>query len=183
VIKAFYSDPHFYHHNIIKFCNRPFADVHEMNIELVARYNSVIDINDVVIWCGDVGFGSTNKTIEILKLMNGHKLLVRGNHDPKGVRKCVDMGFDIVVKEMFTAIAGRRCRISHYPYANNTCSHDRIDNRYLDRRPPKVKGEVLIHGHTHASEKIDGNMIHVGVDAWNWYPALYDEVEELVEGI
>ena len=33
----FTSDTHFHHENIIRFCNRPFGSIEEMNDELVRR--------------------------------------------------------------------------------------------------------------------------------------------------
>ena len=38
----FTSDHHFGHDNIIKFCNRPFEDVREMNQVLIERWNKKI---------------------------------------------------------------------------------------------------------------------------------------------
>jgi calcineurin-like phosphoesterase family protein len=46
--------------------------------------------------------------------------------------------------------------------------------------PERKKGLVLLHGHTHDRLKVRGNQIHVGVDAWDWGPALYDDVAELI---
>lgn len=33
----FTADTHFNHANMLKFCNRPFADVEEMNETIIAR--------------------------------------------------------------------------------------------------------------------------------------------------
>ena len=38
----FTSDLHIGHANIIRFCNRPYADVNEMNADLIRRYNEVV---------------------------------------------------------------------------------------------------------------------------------------------
>ena len=50
----FYSDPHFFHHNIIRYCERPYANVQEMNKNLIEKFNAKVGINDDVIFVGDM---------------------------------------------------------------------------------------------------------------------------------
>lgn len=38
----FTSDTHFNHANIIKFCERPFGSIEEMNEALIANWNRVV---------------------------------------------------------------------------------------------------------------------------------------------
>jgi calcineurin-like phosphoesterase family protein len=178
LIQHFYSDPHFGHPNILKYTSRPFANTDEMDAAFIARYNERVQPGEVVLWCGDCSFDLRNFP-SILRQMNGHKILIRGNHDKsKGVM--AKMGFDVVLDELVLRIGRRTCRVSHYPYAGSSKRGDRVDERYLNRRPPRHKGEVLIHGHTHSPHRRDGNMVHVGVDAWDYRPASMVEVEALV---
>ena len=37
----FTGDEHFGHKNAIKYCNRPFSDVDEMDREIIKRHNEV----------------------------------------------------------------------------------------------------------------------------------------------
>lgn len=169
-ITAFYSDPHFGHKNIIKYAGRPFSDVTHMTEVMIKRYNAKIGPDDTVMWLGDCAFTSGNKFKEIMTRLNGRKFLIVGNHDDSPA-KMVDRGFDLVMDECFMQIAGRTCRLKHYPYD---------DKRFNNKAPPLVPGEILIHGHTHSAEKWTQNMIHVGCDAWDCEPVLYDEIESLV---
>ena len=43
----FTSDLHLGHENIIRFCDRPFANANAMNEALVERWNAVVKDNDV----------------------------------------------------------------------------------------------------------------------------------------
>ena len=61
-MKTFFtSDTHFYHSNIIKYCNRPFADAQDMNETLIANWNNVVDY---VKSKSNQPFSATIKTIE-----------------------------------------------------------------------------------------------------------------------
>lgn len=80
----FTSDLHLGHENIIRFTNRPFGSVEEMNDRIIQNYNSIIHKNDLVYILGDLTYKinveESNKLIQKLK---GRKVLIRGNHDLK----------------------------------------------------------------------------------------------------
>lgn len=44
----FIADTHFDHANIIRFCNRPFTSVEEMNETLIVNWNRKVHGNDTV---------------------------------------------------------------------------------------------------------------------------------------
>ena len=176
MFKAFYSDPHFDHSNIIEYCNRPFENVLEMNECFVQNYNRLIGQDDCVLWLGDAFFkGRPDKYKTFLGKMNGRKLLISGNHDQSdGVMAFI--GFELVMREAVMNIGGVTCRASHYSYDSS-----RSPDKYKVRRPQKNPGEILLHGHSHSKDKITGKQsINVGVDAWDFCPAMYDDVSKLV---
>ena len=49
----FTADFHFGHFNIIRYCNRPFADTEEMNEIILQRLNSCVKPTDTLYFLGD----------------------------------------------------------------------------------------------------------------------------------
>ena len=76
-----WSDQHFGHKNIIRFCNRPYPNTDLMNQCMEGNYNNVVQPNDIVIWGGDVAFMNRHDMEKILVRMPGRKILIVGNHD------------------------------------------------------------------------------------------------------
>ena len=96
----FIADTHFNHTNIIKYCNRPFNNTHEMNEYIIQKWNSVVKKDDTVYHLGDVGFGSLQEVKNLVEKLNGTKILLRGNHDFKIVVNIwKEIGFSEVYKK------------------------------------------------------------------------------------
>lgn len=172
----FTSDQHFFHHNIITYCNRPFGSVDHMNMELIRRYNAKVMPEDTVFHLGD--FSMSFKCVEeIVKQLNGTKILIYGNHDAcsplfkhRGKvpeRDYRSAGFYEVYQELMVEISlkGKQTmvKLHHLPYEPTV--DDKADRRYLDKRP-KDEGQLLLHGHIHNARFVDAprRMINVGVD-------------------
>ncbi len=77
----FISDLHFGHKNAIKFDNRPFLTVSDMNRCLINNWNKTISDNDDVYILGDVSFDNLSNTISIVEQLKGKLHLIKGNHD------------------------------------------------------------------------------------------------------
>jgi len=104
------GDSHFYHKNIIKYCNRPWNsgrgadgelvvtddDVRRMNEDMIARWNSVVGPEDVVVSTGDFCFGNRTKAFSICPRLNGRKRIILGNHDRLKFMDYYEMGFERV---------------------------------------------------------------------------------------
>lgn len=65
----FTADTHFWHENIIRFCNRPFTCAAEMDEALIANWNSRVKGNDIIYILGDMFFGQSI----LKKSLNGLK--------------------------------------------------------------------------------------------------------------
>ena len=94
----FISDTHFYHSNIIKYCNRTFKDVNEMNETIISNWRFFITKDDIVYHLGDFCLSSDDDIKNIFNRLNGNKILIRGNHDRKSVKFYKDIGFDSMKK-------------------------------------------------------------------------------------
>ena len=76
---VYVSDTHFNHANIIRFCQRPFTSVEQMNESLLTELVAAARTGHPIVHGGDVGFrlASVAKT---LPNFSAH-ILVAGNHD------------------------------------------------------------------------------------------------------
>lgn len=80
------SDPHFDHTNIIKYCNRPFQTVEEMNQLILQNWNRNVKDEDLVIFVGDMAFGrGSRKPRWWIEQLKGHMIYLKGSHD-HGIR-------------------------------------------------------------------------------------------------
>ena len=56
----FTSDLHLGHKNIIKYCNRPFSSLEEMNRIIIRRWNERVKVEDIVFVIGDFCFRNSS---------------------------------------------------------------------------------------------------------------------------
>lgn len=127
------ADPHFGDPNIIKYENRPFKDVEEMDKWLIDSWNHIVgDDSDTVFVLGDFSAYNFHKTRDIVEQLNGVKNLIKGNHDNMTTRQYVDMGFMSAVE---------------YPIIYNNffiLSHEPV---YINANMPYAN----IYGHVHSN--------------------------------
>ena len=122
----FIADTHFGGENIRRYENRPFASAMEMDEALIANWNQTVNSEDTVYVLGDFSdYGEDTQDAEILKRLNGRKMLVMGNHDrhrtPEqwralGFEECFSMP---VLYEGFFLLSHEPLYINvNMPYAN-----------------------------------------------------------------
>lgn len=76
------ADTHFGHENIIKYCDRPFSSVAEMNEQLITNINEVVSSKDRLVILGDIVMGKLDETLPILgEIQAAELILLPGNHD------------------------------------------------------------------------------------------------------
>lgn len=177
-MRYFTSDTHFGHTNIIKYCNRPFADAGEMDRHIVATWNATVKPEDVVYHMGDVAFASPDRIKHIVTNLNGYKILILGNHDRKA-HKMTEYGFQETHQSLQILLGdGIQTNLSHYPYRG---TDDPYHKTKFDNKNIKDDGRLLLCGHVHDSWKtrpgqFKNHMVNVGMDMWNFKPVSEDEV-------
>lgn len=107
------SDTHFGHKNILKYDNRPYFTVAEMDADLIKRWNNAVKSTDTVYHLGDFSWLKPAEESEILQRLNGTKILIRGNHDYKPTAEWAEvLPFAEIVDN------GRHVILSHFPIAS-----------------------------------------------------------------
>lgn len=189
----FTSDIHFGHENILKYTNRPYTSIKEHDLDIIAKYNSVVQDNDVCYFLGDIFFGyDTKGATEIIKSMKGTKVLVKGNHDKNKDIWYYSIGFDVVLLNAQIKLGQKTVNLSHYPW--RAPWYKRLywhitSRKHRDYKSRKYKnlpqdGNWLLHGHTHRPEKVSGNKsIHIGLDAWDCTPVSATKILELMNSL
>lgn len=174
----FTSDTHFNHANIIRFCNRPFKDVEQMNDVMIANWNSVISKDDTVFHLGDFCLGGAAEWTKILDRLNGKIYLIMGNHDLKNIRQGFISRFEHVAMQMRIEIGKKRIYLCHYPFL---C----FEGSYKDD-----VWQLFGHVHTRRSNSgIDAGRLQylyptqydVGVDNNNFTPVSFGQVKRIID--
>jgi addiction module RelB/DinJ family antitoxin len=178
----FTSDLHFGHENVLRFDNRPFSSVEEMDAELVRRWNTKVGKGDLVYVLGDLIWKSRNGDAHnLIKSLNGQIILIKGNHDrflhnaqAKAALAGIKDYDDICVTLEDGSV--RRCILSHYfiPFYNG--------HRYQ---------AIHLHGHSHFTDEADlelkmakelneigfkSEIYNVGCMYWDYAPVTLDEI-------
>ena len=137
------ADTHFFHENIIKYCDRPFSSVEDMNNTIIKNWNEVVSNDDIVLHLGDVSLGKKEETAKIIRKLKGRKILIKGNHDRWSDQVYRDMGFEYVSK--FPILYDGFYILSHAPLEilsdklpyMSCYGHVHNDERYVDTENTK----------------------------------------------
>lgn len=190
----FTSDHHFRHCNILQFTDRPYDTIEDMEKDYIKKWNKRIKPNDLVYICGDHIWNSVKKPayLKLNNKLNGNKVLVIGNHDDVKELQAMNLGYICAVREARIRLGNVTVRLSHYPYAfgfwkNLGCKLKALVTTFKwikvkhQAKRPQNDGSWLLHGHTHSKNKVNGNMIHIGVDSWNGMPVSGNEIVKIIK--
>ena len=126
------ADMHFGHKNVLRFDKRPFADTDLMDEVLIHNWNERVTDEDTVYVLGDAFWKNEESSVKIIQRLNGHKHLIRGNHDRVHGR----LRFHWESIEQYAEINDGNTLVimSHYPIMFYKNQH---------------YGSVMLYGHVH----------------------------------
>lgn len=108
------ADTHFGHTNIIRYSNRPFNTVEEMDAELIKRWNETVRPIDKVFMLGDFTMRPSKQYLaSLVAQLSGKISLVMGNHDVLRVKDYYEAGFDYVSR--YPIVIHKFIILSHAP--------------------------------------------------------------------
>ena len=169
----FTADHHFDHANILRYCQRPFADVESMNEALIQNWNRVVAPGDTVYHLGDLFLTPPTEAKRLRERLNGSICLIRGNHDRavggmKGAFQWVKDYYELAVED--AEVAGGKQHIVLFHYAL------RVWNR-------AHYGAWNLYGHSHGTLlDVPGSLsLDVGVDCHEFTPLCYNQVKAIMQ--
>ncbi|MBR2257275.1 MAG: metallophosphoesterase family protein [Blautia sp.] len=136
----FISDLHFGHANCIRFDDRPWETVEEMDEGLIKLWNQKVSKADHVYVVGDFAYKNSRNVHSYVEKLNGYIHLIRGNHDKRSPE--YESAFRDVhdYMEIPVMVSGVKCRVvlCHYfqPFYNS--------HRHMG---------IHLHGHSHRTEE------------------------------
>ena len=137
---------------------RGFANVNAMNDYMLKQWNSKVRNRDEVVILGDLSWGKSEETNQLLQKLNGRLYLIQGNHD-----------YGIHMPEY------RACfqEITSYKKIHDSLQEKPqlviLSHYYMPFYENHYYGSVLLHGHSHMSPESDlerqitANLISQGI--------------------
>ncbi|WP_137597494.1 metallophosphoesterase family protein [Paucilactobacillus kaifaensis] len=188
------ADTHFFHESLLgktDFAIRPYANVEQMNQDIIDHWNERVEDKDTVYHLGDIALYFTHPAIKsneavlsVLKQLNGHLVLIKGNHDSRELFKFLDQNnyllndkpkFEFHDVGVLFKYDHRQYYLTHYPMMLGIA--------------PQI---INLHGHIHHYAVPAKENINVGVDtpetAYLDYhlpfgaPLSLADIEQMVDG-
>lgn len=154
----FSADYHLGHKNIMKYCNRPFDSVEEMDETIINSHNKIIGKNDIFIHAGDFclfkSYDRVNK--QYIQRLNGKHMFLMGSHD-EWLSK---LNYQDIWKR---GIGSHYIVVCHYLMRVWPLSH---------------YGSWHLYGHSHGNAQFleEGKQLDIGWDLW-YKPLSIEEIK------
>jgi len=126
---------------------------------LIDNWNSVVSSNDIVYMLGDFALDSKERIKELVKLLNGRKTLILGNHDTRFIKFKwweEESGFEKIVRNEIRYVNFNNDYIimTHYPMTE----------------VPQEQFNIYGHIHNNVTKNIPINSYNVSVENINYTP-------------
>jgi len=169
------SDNHFGHANVIRYCERPFRDVEDMTEQMVAKWNAVVRPSDHIYIVGDFCWKSAKYGIAVTERLNGHKHLVRGNHDKACLNSRQFRDLFVEIADILTV----KVRDEDVPLRFGGVQRIVLCHYAMQVWENSHHGAWMLHGHSHGKLPSPSTMkrLDVGVDCWNYTPVSYATIK------
>lgn len=171
------SDTHFGHCNIIRYCNRPFNSVEEMDEKLISNWNSVVSKDSTVFHLGDFAFCGSDKMSKILSRLNGHIVLIKGNHDH--LQNTILSKFEDVLPQLHIEIGKKHIYLNHYPFLTYAGAYR--SNYVIQLFGHEHLGEAYLNKDVSRLKMLLPTQYDVGVDLNNYRPISWAEVKNKLD--
>jgi calcineurin-like phosphoesterase family protein len=159
----FTADLHFNHAKVIGYSNRPFADLADMNQQLIRNWNHTVADTDTIYVLGDFAFSARDgqPIADIFAQLHGHKHLVTGNHDERNPA-VLKLTWESMALLRTIRHEGRRFECCHYP---------------LETWRNAQHGNIHLHGHSHGTLRRQiAHRFDVGVDVASYFPIRAEQI-------
>ena len=159
----FTSDTHFGHENILKYSNRPFKTIEEMDETIISNWNNTISKEDIVYHLGDFCMG--NDFEKYSKRLNGRINYIKGSHDKSNWTYMIEL----YPKDLLDEFGNKRLIVlCHYSMRSWAKSH---------------YASWHLFGHHHGKLEPYGLSFDIGVDCNNFYPFSLEEIKKRMKGL
>ncbi|MEM4367844.1 MAG: metallophosphoesterase, partial [Candidatus Anstonellales archaeon] len=170
----FVSDLHFSDDNVFYYYRRNyFYSTLEMNDKILLNWNSKVSENSLTFILGDI---VPNKDVYLanhfLKNLNGYKIIVNGNHDPKefSTPKIISLTYDsltlILVHVLGDVSNNHKNRNIYYLHGHthniNNLSNDKIREYLMERLLSKRSINVNLEFHDYLPLEIQDILKMIG---------------------
>ena len=172
------SDTHFGHAGVCRFTEADgvTTDPHEMDEEMIKRWNDRVRPNDKVYHLGDVVIN--RKSLITLSRLNGDKVLIRGNHDIFR-----DDEYRLYFRELRAYHVMNGMILSHIPLHEASLGRFgvNIHGHLHSNRVKKARGIDAKTGATLYSDENDVRYHCVCVEQTDFTPILFEDVIKRIE--
>ncbi|MCX8166792.1 MAG: metallophosphoesterase family protein [Candidatus Micrarchaeota archaeon] len=174
----FISDLHFSDSTVFDtYRNSHFSSVYEMDTKIVQSWNEKVDANSLIFILGDLVVDKDSfRAAHFLYQLNGYKIIVSGNHDPKEFSKpkVIDLTFD---RMSFILVHALSDVSKNYKNPNKYYLHGHTHNGFLTDK----KYSIDYYTNELLKRLKEKRALNVNLEFHEYKPLELSEVLKLIE--